>query len=268
MKVPDQTRKFCPSPRDRPKNSRVPPFVVIFGLLMLGWPEHAAAQRSGIEYQKRSGRYEGTWSKPVAGYDIELISARADYTEPAKSLPSQLNVRFDLDTPSDAYLYVRELDYRYYYWLDKVTPVTPWAKGFNNSFDWPSSDVIKQLDGLQMYDLGVLVRLGTPEPSAVERVAPVIFYHSSLPARVDGYLFTFRLNGTAHINAAVYREGKKEPVFQQVYPRKAGGASFTVRWDASVAPAGQYRMVIGGWFSDSNQPISQTVSFYHQPVVY
>jgi hypothetical protein len=240
----------------------------MLGLLMLGWPNCAAAQRPGVEYQQRPGRYEGTRAKPVAGYDIELMSARADYTEPANPLPIELKVRFYLDTPSEAYLYVRELDYRYYYWLDKVTPVTPWGKGFENSFEWPSNDVIKQLDGLQMYDLGVVVRLYTPEPSAVERVAPVIFYHSALPARVDSYLFTFRLNGTAHINAAIYREGKKEPVFQQVYPRKAGGVSFTVRWDASAAPAGQYRMVIGGWFSDNNQPINQTVGFYHQPVVH
>lgn len=241
--------------------------IVLIGLIAVFSPFPGSAQRSGQEYQKRAGRYEGIKPKPVAGYDIELLSVRADYTESAESMPAQLKVRFYLDSPSDSYLYVRELDYRYYYWLDRVQPAVPWGIGFNNVFEWPSSDVIKQLDQMQMYDLGILVRLGRPEPSAVERVAPAIFYHSSLPARVNGYLFTFRLNGAAHIVASIFAGEKQEPVFRQVYPRKSGGASFTVRWDASAAPAGLYRLVIGGWFSDTNQPITQTVVFFHQPVV-
>jgi hypothetical protein len=39
----------------------------MLGLLMLGGPECAVAQRSGVEYQQRAGRYEGTKAKPVAG---------------------------------------------------------------------------------------------------------------------------------------------------------------------------------------------------------
>jgi hypothetical protein len=237
------------------------------GLLILSAPVIGSAQSTSPEYQKRGGRFEGVKPKPVAGSDIELLSARADYTEPADPLPAQLKIKFYLDSPSDPYLYVRELDNRYYYWLDKVQPSTPWATGFNNLFAWPSTDVIKQLDQLHMYDLGVIVRLGRPEPGALERVAPVIFYHSSLPPRVNGYLFTFRLNSAAHIVASIYQGDKQEPIFHDVYPRKAGGAPFTVRWDASTAPAGPYRLVIGGWFSDTNQPISQTVMFFHQPVI-
>ncbi|MGB0124216.1 MAG: hypothetical protein WA400_05530 [Silvibacterium sp.] len=241
--------------------------IVAIGLLVLSSAVPGSAQHSNLEYQKRVGRYEGIKPKPVAGYDIELLSVRADYTEPAQPMPAELKIRFYLDSPSDAYVYVRELDNKYYYWLDRVQPTAPWGAGFNNVFEWPSSDVIKQLDQMQMYDLGVLVRLGRPEPSAIERVAPAIFYSSSAPARVNGYLFTFRLNGTAHIVATIFEGEKQEPVFRQIYPRKAGGAPFTVRWDASAAPAGLYRLVIGGWFSDTNQPISQTVMFFHQPVV-
>jgi len=241
--------------------------IVVLGLLALHASIAGWGQSSSQEYQKRPGRYEGIKPKPVAGYDLELLSARADYTEPADLMPDRLKIRFYLDSPSDVFLYVRELDYKYYYWLDKVQPAAPWAAGFNNVFEWPSGDVLKQLDPLQMYDLGVIVRLGHSEPAAIEHVAPAIFYHSSVPARVSGYLFSFRINGAAHIIASVFGTDKQAPVFREVYPRKAGGASFTVRWNASRAPAGVYRLVIGGWFSDTNQPISQTVTFFHQPVV-
>jgi hypothetical protein len=241
--------------------------LVVAGLLALHTPIAGRAQRSSEEYQKRAGRYEGIKPKPVAGYDIELLSARADYTETANSMPDRLKIKFHLDTPSSVFLYVRELDYKYYYWLDKVQPVVPWTVGFNNAFEWPSSDVLRQLIPLRMYDLGVVVRLDHPEPAAIEHVAPAIFYSSSLPVRVNGYLFSFRLNGAAHIIASIFAADRPIPVFREVYPRKAGGASFTIRWNATAAPTGLYRLVIGGWFSDTNQPISQTVTFFHQPVV-
>jgi hypothetical protein len=238
------------------------------GILGLHTSIVGLGQHPNAEYQKRPGRYEGIKPKPVAGYDIELLSARIDYTETADPMPDRLKIRFYLDASSDVFLYVRELDYKYYYWLDKVQPIVPWTPGFNNVFEWPSIDVLRQLDRLQMYDLGVVVRLGQSEPAAIEHVAPAIFYHSSVPPQVNGYLFSFRLNGAAHIIASVFATSKKDPVFREVFPRKAGGASFTVRWDASRAPVGLYRLVIGGWFSDTNQPINQTVIFFHQPLVH
>lgn len=227
----------------------------------------SARSTDRIDYQKRTNRYEGIKPKPVAGSDIELLSARADYEEPAQSMPQQLKIKFYLESQSDVYITVRELNNRYYYWLDKVQPTVPWSAGFSNVFDWPSMDVLQQLGPLGMYDLGVVVRLDHSEPGAVEHISPAIFYHSACPSQIGGYLFTFKLNGTAHINASIFQENRQAPVFQQVFPREAGGVPFTIRWDASRAPAGPYRLVIGGWFSDTNQPISQTVLFFHQPVV-
>lgn len=243
--------------------------VIIAALLALSIaisPSSRSADQ-GV-YQNRGNRYEGIKPKPVAGSDIELLSARVDYEEPAQSLPQDLKVKFYLQARSEAFVTVRELANRYYYWLDKVQPAVPWGAGFGNSFDWPAKDVLQQLSPLRMYDLGILVRLDHPEPSAAEHVAPAIFYHSAYPPQVAGYLFVFRLNGTAHINAAVFPETQQQtPLYRQVLPRQAGGAPFTIKWDASKAPAGQYRLVIGGWFSDSNQPINQSVLFAHQPAV-
>jgi hypothetical protein len=219
-----------------------------------------------LQYQNRGDRYEGVKPKPVSGYDIELISARVDYKEEAKQIPDRLKVKLYLEQPSQVYLTVRELDYKYYYWLDRVQPAGGWRSGFDNVFAWPAQDVIRQLGEIQMYDLGVVARLDKPEPSKAERVAPVIFYHSRVPATIEGYLFTFKTSSDTRLTCSVYKEGETAPLFTQVSQRQRGGRPFTVRW-ATLPPAkGSYRLVVRGYSLDDNAPVDQTVSFQHQPV--
>src|SRR5262249_49273988 len=124
-----------------------------------------------LQYQNRGNCYEGVKPKPVSGYDIELISARVDYKEEVKYLPDRLKAQFYLEQLSQVHLTVRELDYRYYYWMDRVQPAQPWRPGFDNAFDWPTREVIQQLGQIIMYDLGVVARLDKSVPSKSERVA-------------------------------------------------------------------------------------------------
>jgi hypothetical protein len=220
-----------------------------------------------LQYRSRGNRFEGIRSKPVSGFDIELISAGVDYKEEGKQMPERLQVQVYLAQPSQVHLTVRELDYKYYYWMDNVQPAKPWRPGFDNVFDWPSREVIQQLGEIHMYDLGVVARLDNTEPSLVERVAPVIFYHSQVPAHVQGYVFTFRTNGDARLTCEVYDEGSVKPVFTHQIHRQPGGRAFTVRWDSSQAAEGSYRLVVRGFFLETSVPINQTVSFYHQPTL-
>jgi len=81
-----------------------------------------AQAQDNLLYQKRTNRYEGIKPKPVSGFDIELVSARVDYSDNPERLGERFQARFFLDRPTNVYLVVRELDYRYYYWLDKVPP--------------------------------------------------------------------------------------------------------------------------------------------------
>lgn len=204
------------------------------------------------------------WS---SGYDIELLSVRADYEERADPIPDTFKVRFYLNQDSDVYLTVRELEYKYYYWMDKIKPPKPWKKGGWNEFEWSTQKVIQQLGQLKMYDLGVVARLEREEPSKAEQVTPVIFYHSQPPDTIKGYLFTFKTNGDAWLNCLVYKEEEKEPVFTQIFRRQGGGRPFTVKWDSSKASEGSYRLVIKGYFLNTNDPINQIVHFYHKPKV-
>ena len=80
-----------------------------------------------LQYQLRSQEQSGSWKegvkpKPVSGFNVELISVLADYQEPVPSgnFPNAVNLQFYLDQTHDVFLTVRELDYRTYYWLDKV----------------------------------------------------------------------------------------------------------------------------------------------------
>lgn len=246
-----------------PKKITLTMCCLLFALLFL--LPSAWAQVS-LQYQDRGNRHEGVKGRPVAGYDIELISVRADYTERANQLPEEFKIRFYLNQMSAVYLTVREVEYKYYYWLDKVKP-TRWPNGFGNEFTWRTQDVIRQLDGLGMYDLGVVARLEREEPSKVEQVTPVILYHTQLPPTITGYLFTLKTNGDARLRCTVYGEDEIEPIFTQDFRRQRGGSPFTVRWDSSTAPEGSYKLVVKGYFLNTSDPIDQIVEFYHRPQV-
>ncbi len=236
-------------------------------ILLFVWPFFALSQ-THLQYQDRGNRYEGIKPKPVTGLDIELISFLVDYKEEIDQIPDKLKIKFYLEKPyNKVHLIVRELDYKHYYWLDKVQPKVPWQKGFYNVFEWPTKDVIKRLDNIKMHDLGVIARLEKKEPSMSEKVAPVVFYHSQPPTTIKGYLFTLKTNGDAYLNCSVYKQGKAEPVFTQVFNRKKGGRPFTVRWKSTQDDEGSYRLVVNGHFLQNNDPINQEVRFYHNPIV-
>jgi hypothetical protein len=170
---------------------------LMLGLLVV-WASSTLAEMH-LQYRKRGNRFEGIRPKPVSGYDIELISARVDYKEEGTQMPERFKVKVYLAQPFEVHLTVRELNYKYYYWMDKVQPAEPWRPGFDNMFDWPTREVIQQLGDINMYDLGVVARLENIDPSIVERVAPVIFYYSQVPVNIQGYVFAFKTNGDARL---------------------------------------------------------------------
>ena len=230
-------------------------------------PARLSAQ-SDLDYQNRGDRHEGVKPKPVSGFDIELISVLADYNDSTNQVPDQLRVKFYLKPQTTVNLTVREQDYRLFYWMDKVKPARGWKAGTENEFAWPTGTVLKQLDAkLDMYELGVLVRLGSDMPRSVEEVAPAILYHSRQPDSIDAYLFTMKTNGDARMSCSVYREGEAEAIMTQAFRRIPGGRPFTVRWDARGAGAAGYTLVCKGYFLDTNQPLQQTVRFFHKPAV-
>ncbi|MDT7042688.1 hypothetical protein [Candidatus Nitronereus thalassa] len=221
-----------------------------------------------LKYQDRGTYHEGIKPKPVSGYDIELISVLADYREPTTSLPESLTIQFYLPETTEVHLTVREIDYRKFYWLDQVRSSASWAKGFGNTFSWSTETVLQSLDrNMDIYDLGVLTRLGQPTPASIEYIAPAILYHTVPPTTVKGYWFTLKPNGRALVNCAVYPKESDTAIWSRTFRRKPAGQPFSVEWDASHAQEGSYMFLVTGYFLDSNQPIQQTVHFYHRPTV-
>lgn len=221
---------------------------------------------SSLDYQNRGDRFEGIKPKPVSGYDIEVISVLVDYQEPTAQLPDQLRVAFHLPIQTTVQLTVREQDYRLYYWLDKIQPVTPWVANKFNEFTWPTSTVLRQLDRrLNLYELGTLIRLNRETPGSVEEVAPAILYHTRLPEKISGYLFTMKTYGDARLSCTMYQDGTVDPVMNQSFRRIPGGRPFTVRWDAAGAKEARHALVCKGFFLDTNVELKQTVQFLHKP---
>ena len=228
-------------------------------------PVLACAQTS-LEYQNRGDRHEGVRSRPVSGFELELISALIDQPQPAAKLPAQLKVRFFLEQASAVYLTVRELDVKHYYWLDQARPAKPWARGFHNEFSWPTDVVLGRL-GLPPAELGVVARLECPKPSTSEHVAPVVLYHGRPPAAVHEYVFVFRSSADARLTYAVHRDGQATALASGGPLRPRGGRPFEVRWDASKVSAGAYRLVLVGYRLDDNHHLHQTVRFFHEPAI-
>lgn len=227
-------------------------------------PGLAPAQRK-LEYQERPYAFEGIKSQPVSGFNLELLSAMIESQDQALEFGDRLHVKFYLDRARPAYLVVREIDQRLYYWLDRAK--TPWTAG-DNTFDWPTLNVLRQLPGLRPADLGVLVRLDREEPGASETVAPASLSRTTgTSAAVTAYVFTFKLREDAKLRGTIFDETKGTPVFSADLGRQLGGRPFSYRWDLtkSSAPAGLYRLVLKGYVLTSNDPVSQVVRFVHAP---
>ena len=221
---------------------------------------------SSLDYQSRGDRFEGIRPKPVSGYDIELISVLVDYREPATQLPDQLRIAFHSQSQPVVHVTVREQDYRLFYWLDKIKPTKQWQPNAVNEFMWPTGAVLRQLDQrLNIYELGVLIRLKKETPGSVEDVAPAILYHTKPPEKISGYLFTMKTNGDARLSCKVLRDGTAEPLMSQSFRRIPGGRPFTVRWDAADAQEAPHTLVCTGYFLDTNNRLDQTVRFLHKP---
>jgi hypothetical protein len=236
---------------------------ILLAFLFL-FPSASLAQ-SDLDYQSRGRYFEGQRPKPVSGADIELISVLANYQEPAERLPDELRVKFYLPSQKDVYLTVREQDYRLYYWLDQVRPPKPWQAMAGNEFAWPTGTVLRQLDHrLNMYELGILVRLGKETSRAIEEVAPAILYHGRPPERIDGYLFTMKTNGDARISCKGYRDGGSDAVMTRAFQRIPGGRPFTLQWDVTGLPDGPYKLECKGYFLNNNDQVKQTIHFHHR----
>jgi hypothetical protein len=237
--------------------------------VLLGGASPYVHSQDALDYQKRANRFEGVRAKPVSGFDIELLAAQVDYQDNPDKLGERFHVRFFLKRPGEVYLVVRELDYQHYYWLDKVAPKAPWQTGFGNEFDWPTAEVVQRLGDLRISDLGVVARLGRENPSAIEEVAPALFYQSQFPTKVEGYVFRFRIREDAKLKGAIYKEEGGEPVFARDLGRQLGSRPFSFKWDVAASPAaeGMYKLVLSGYLLDTNQKISQVVQFYHRAAV-
>ena len=236
--------------------------------LLLGVLAPAAVAQTDVDYRDRGDRYEGVRPQPVSGYDVELVSALVDYEEPDPALPERVRVRFFLDGPHEVYLSVRELEVRRYYWLDRARPSRPWTRGFANEFAWPTGAVLGKLSpSIALAELGAVARLDRPEPSADERVAPLILHHTTAPRAVDGYVFALKTGSDARVVYRIYKAGSEAPLLTGPPLRTRAGRPFVVRWDARKATGGEYRLVLDGYALDSNQRLQQTVRFAHEPRV-
>jgi len=247
---------------------RRPAGAVVAGVLVLGIAATTALlsqYEPHLLYQNRGDRHEGLRPGPVGSLDIELVSALAEYREAVQGWPEQVRLRFYLADRDSVHVTVRELEYRTYYWLDKVRRAEPsWQPGAYNEYSWPSRAVL-QGTSLEMYDLGAVVRLRQEGPGKEEWIAPALLYHSMIPgaSEVSHYRFTLKVNGNAQVTCKFDRDGKEAHVRPQ--NQEIAAKPFTVRFPSVGQPEGWYRLVLSGFFESDNSGLTKAVHFYHRP---
>jgi len=245
--------------------------VAVWLLLLLAGPipPVLAQWQASLTYQNR-GRYsEGIRTAPSsAGVNLNLISALVEYHEPYKDLPAAFRAIFHLPEQRPVYLAIREVEPRYFYWLDEVKPVPGWQAGRPNRFEWPTATVIRSLNWKQgapltLDDLGATARLDSPTSGKVERVAPVALYHARPPQSVEAYCFVFKPDARMRLRFEVLAEGQGKPLESQLFPSVLAGQPHPIRWKAKEWPDGWYRLMVSGYVLSTNAPVDGKVSFYH-----
>lgn len=223
--------------------------------------------QTGLSYQPRGDRWEGLKPSPVSNvHDVELISACADYFEDSNAIPDNLKIRFFLPSPKKVFVTVRELDNRHFYWMDNINPAVPWKQGFSNIFQWPTSTVISHLQGLKMYDLGIVARFSEKMESS-EEVAPAIYYYLNPPTKINAYRMYFKTSAdVSQLKVEVYDQQNKT-VLSSTLPDQFSGRPFSFKADLANQKEGNYKLVLTGVFPETNHWINQSVLFYHRALV-
>jgi len=260
--MPNRTGSFDRSP----VNLRPPALLLLAGLLFA-----IPALADQYDYMSRGDRSEGILAQPVSGDDIALISARvAPVGGSAGSVSERMRLTFYLPEQGSVQVTVRELDNRFYYWMDKVRPSESWRPGRTNSFRWQTRDVLQWLygRGLKPDDLGAIVRLSeTGAPSARERVAPALLAGDDRPVAMERYLFTFKSNLMARLTCSLYPDPGTNVLWSKHFFRVSAGRPFTCEVPLGEVKlrGGDYRLEVDGYSLDTNAPVRQQVRFFHSP---
>ncbi|MDM8568192.1 hypothetical protein QUF50_01490 [Thiotrichales bacterium HSG1] len=194
-----------------------------------------------LDYKNRGDRWEGIAPHPVAGADIELLSALVQHREKWQPLPNKCKVKFYLPDATEVNLKVQELRPRHFYKMDRVIPKPIWKQGVNY-FEWSTNEVIEPLH-LNIAKLGAVARLQSTKRKA-EYVAPVLIYHDSIPTNVNGYRFAFKVGGNAKLNYAIYQEDSRKLVIEQELGKQSVGTPFIISWNSNKATVGAYKLVV------------------------
>lgn len=241
------------------------------GCWMLATASGSSQPVAPLDYAPRGGgRQEGLRTIPVAGYDVELLSAHIGVSDPKDAPPKQtswaddVRLRFYLPDNGKVSITARQLLSRSsYYWLEAIG--SPFSANVMNLYSWPTEPVLKRLPRTfgvnDPRDLGVTVRLGE---TGQERVLPALVEGSVGDAAKMGYQFTLKANSPANIAATFYADDGDEALFATPRGWQPANRPFVVKWDAALSPEGWYRLELRGWF-ENNAQLGKTIRFYHRP---
>jgi hypothetical protein len=234
--------------------------------LLITLADSPSLDQASLKYQDRGDRFEGVDKGFPTSAKAELISAVVNYNETLTQIPSQYKLKFYLSKTVPVFVTVREIDNKYNYWMDKLKPRSGWHQGFDNEFLWPTQAVIQQKQ-IRLEELGAVAQLGSSDSSVDMDVAPVILFSTGLPARIDGYSFTFTVSRKADVTFSFAKDVDNSPLLATQSQEIPARRPRTVSWNAAKITEGRYKLSIKVIYSDNGKQVDQTIRFYHRPTI-
>ena len=246
--------------------------VILFFSAMLAWPALFFQVRSAPElaYKDRGGYHEGIRTAPSTGAELDLVAAMINQTEPYSALPPSFRALFYLPNRDPVHLTIREVNRRYFYWLDRFAS-TNWQAHKVNNIHWETGPVFQFLRGtggpLKLEELGAVVRLGKSGNAADEVVAPVALYHANALTSIESYRFVFLPSRQMRLKFEVFAKGtedKAQPLMNQIVPIAPANFPQSVTWKIGTQQDGWFELIASGYFlSSEGERIRKRVTFFH-----
>ncbi len=239
--------------------------TIDYTLYAQGFDRNFESNKKQYEYKKRGIRKEGRADILVSAPDLELLSMLGYCEELNPDNNADLKIMFYLEKDTTLFITAKELKIREYYIMKPIQ--SKWKKGWQEFGPWPTSEVLKPL-GLSLTEIGIIGRIREKDRIGSGLIAPLIIYHSNLPATIDQYTtYIVPKQSLENVKYKVFLPGEKEAITEGHIIELFGGVPFSINIDLTQQSEGYYKLVLDGKYKNRMGGPQRTYTFYHKPKV-
>ena len=122
--------------------------------------------------------------------------------------------------------------------------------------------------GLSLKEIGLVGRIRAKDRIGSGLIAPLIIYHSNLPATIEQYTtYLVPKQNLENVEYKVFLLGEREAIRQGHAIELFGGVPFAINIDLTDQSEGYYKLVLDGKYKNRIGGPQRSYTFYHKPNV-